>query len=176
MDMSQPWHERARRMHVGGMRYVDIARQFGVTSSAVWKACNPERAAEMASDSNNKRRDARRDWDRAAMRRNRARCETCGKPCGIGSGRNGHRPSQCQACVHNTRLTNATTIELLWAEGHTQHEIAAELGWTIAYLKCEISRLRAEGLAHLPYRIPESRRLAMLNAAQARYARQEQAA
>src|SRR5688500_18136222 len=77
----------------------EIARQLGISTSAVWRARNPDRVRE----ANAQRREYKRAWENQRMRDHRSRCDICGGLCGIGSGKD---PAQtCIACVRSIAET-----------------------------------------------------------------------
>lgn len=43
------WHDEARKLKADGWTYQRIAAEFGVTPTAVYFACNPEKRAEYAA-------------------------------------------------------------------------------------------------------------------------------
>lgn len=141
--------EEMRRLLADGVRRVDVAAQFGLRESDVWKVLNSERHRESMRKSNARRAAAKREWDAA----HRKPCDECGKPTKKPPGRNAARLCwECHVAEKNERTAErGHEIEAWWAEGLTIREIAERLDTTPGFIGVEINRLRLKGF-DLPYR------------------------
>lgn len=121
-----------------------IAREVGVSKSTARRYLHPEEARA----DNRRRREAKREWDRA--NRPRKPCASCGAEHDAGS-------RLCDSCSQAERREatheRAERIVAWWAEGRRVREIARDLGWSVPHVAQEIHRLRAKGY-DLPYRSP----------------------
>jgi hypothetical protein len=78
--VSRAWHVKAQELRATGMSYAAVARELGVTKTAVWQGCNPERAAaikrrwRVRSGGACDREYRRRNWYRIKLR-DQARAE-----------------------------------------------------------------------------------------------------
>lgn len=138
------WHEQARQLKAAHPELAvrEIAERFGVTSSAVSKALNPERTRERVRRENLRRKTEKQAWARTeegrAMRqrikdRHRAVCIDCGSKCGPGSKWEG--VERCVACENAQRQRRhealLDVIEAMWNEqGMTGPQIARAIGRT----------------------------------------------
>lgn len=150
-----PWVIAARELRSTGKTYAEVARLLGHSTSSVYKRLNPEKATEMGRRSNAKRRAAKREHDRRAVRdpRNRGDCVECGGKMGVGVRWNGI----CQTCrsnnphLHGTMIEQGRLVEKWWAEGLLMPEICARLGKSKGWLGGMMDKWRALGF-DLPYR------------------------
>jgi predicted transcriptional regulator len=138
------WHERARALAAEGKSHPEIAVLFGVTKSAVWKACHPERIAELSRIDNARRRQQKREWEREHYR---GECEVCGARTGKRS---------CTRCPKHSLAREAhrqrrEEIQRRWLAGESLNEIAAALGTTKNSAQVTVHRMRREGW-DMPYR------------------------
>ena len=133
---------RARKLRREGKMLREIAFELGVSKSAVAEWCDPQ---------TNRKRKARRA-------RYAGVCELCGGRTD-GSHGPGSAPSRCRSCLlpiwqaERERQAECfcNDLELMWAEGLTIKEIAAEAGWKANSMGAHIARLRAQG-KHFPLR------------------------
>lgn len=146
------WHEQARRLAAEhpDWSHARIAAEFGVTASAVWKALNPDKTRELLRAQNARRRDAKRAWERQNMRRpeNRATCELCGLPCGIGQ----PNARRCHDCIMEIAVTRESIVAGMYLDGWTLREISQALGYAeSSSAGAVLHRMRRLGW-DLPYR------------------------
>lgn len=134
------WHARARDLAAAGVSTGEIAAEFGVGKSAVWKALNPDHVRAY----NAGRNEQKRKWDRDHYR---GRCETCG----AWTSRREYKRCPLHADVAIAAEERREEIVDRWAAGETMLEIAAALGTTKGSLSVDITRMRKAGY-DLPYR------------------------
>jgi len=155
--MTGDWRDEARRLRAQRLSYGHIARVLGRPKSAVWRACNPDRAREMHYRYNHA--PGRQEAKNASAREHRPRCE-CGAPMA-------RHATRCMPCNRAAEAALKDRVVTLWAAGMTTPEIATEIGWTTRSVRVWISTLRAAGY-DLPYRRPDrvesGRRLGLLQA------------
>lgn len=124
----------------------EIGEALGHSSSAVWKALNPDVTRERNASDREKRRAERRATDRARSQHQRSRCDTCGELCGIGSARwKGHEAVRCKQCRSKVAEEREDRIVALYESGVPLKEIAAAVGWTVGGLSRRLAGLRRAG-------------------------------
>jgi AraC-like DNA-binding protein len=127
------WHDDARALHAAnpGWAYARIARDLGVSASAVQKALNPELARKYSARAEAKpgRQEAKRAWERTETAR--GRCERCGELRGTAAAVKGYR--LCRPCEHLNRAeiheTRLSLVEGMWTDGWPVREISETLGY-----------------------------------------------
>lgn len=111
------------------MTNVEIARLVGVSTPAVWKLFNPERAREMSRRDNARRHQAKLAWQNAKdhSEEGRVRCAVCGGLKGMGSARKS-RSDRCLECIQSLAQTKQSIAEGMWADGWKLSEMAEVFG------------------------------------------------
>ena len=145
------WHDQARELAAADptRSYASIAREIGVTASAVRKVMDPEKAREYRRSDNAKRVEAKREWSDA----HRATCARCGGTCGAGTAKaDGSRDARrkasplCSTCLADVRVERALTMMKLRRErGLSNAAIALRLNLSPLTVRQELSNLRALG-------------------------------
>lgn len=156
--MSGEWHEAARAMKAANPERsnASIARELGVTDSAMWRALNPDAYKASTKNTNARRGPAKRTWEKQM----RATCSCCGGPCGPGTLRVDGTTRRlvgevCQACRTVRRVDLVVQMwDLRRNEALLNTEIAARLDVSVYLVATELSRLRTLGydVPAAPYR------------------------
>jgi transposase len=136
--------ERALALHKAGLTDREIGEYLGVDKSTVWKWRHPDQRKEFDRRDREKRRESRREWNRAHMH---APCPLCGGPMS----RNKAAGDRCAKCREIAEHARRSCIQDMWLDGHTMSEIADALGTTLESLGVTMVRMRKQGW-DLPYR------------------------
>lgn len=154
------WQDKARAMKAADptLTQTAIAEALGVTSGAVCKALNPERAREWQRIQNVRRAPMKRAWDRDPL--NRGWCRRCGALLGQHA-KYQNKSGLCRDCrVFEWNWDRAIAEDVLITmarAGCSHRKIAEALGWTVATVNVRQSQLRAGGVT-VPYRKEGNRR------------------
>lgn len=89
------WYE-ARRRHANGETYSALAREYGVSATAVQLACNDEMRRKVA--------------ERSAAYQKSGVCEVCGKQCSYNASTRG--VVRCRSCASDSLVTTVRPTEL----------------------------------------------------------------
>jgi transposase len=139
----------AQQMREGGALLREIGEALGVTTSAVSKWLDPEKAREWNRLGNAKRGPAKRAEENRLDGRP---CPECGAPRKRGCAR---RATLCRDCrrrlIHEARVARRGRIGEMWRAGASRRAIAAALQSTPQSIGVEIARMRGDGW-DLPYR------------------------
>jgi AcrR family transcriptional regulator len=148
----------AARLRGEGLTYEEISRRLGVSTTTVWRYCNPERQRVKEAGRNA----YKRKWENAM----RASCSSCGGPMAAGSiradGSRGARTNGdlCAGCISRRRVDLVLEMwRLREAEGLTNVGIGERLDVPPQTVATELSRLRALGFSVplAPYRGADKR-------------------
>lgn len=121
----------------------EVAERLGVTYGATRRALNPKRERDLTARQRERHREKRRAYDRKRLRNLRATCDTCGNPCGIGSGKEGTK--RCLSCVHAQHVARDDRIVAMYQRGMSLADMATQFGCTIGSIGMALTRLRREG-------------------------------
>lgn len=123
----------------------EIAAECGVTTSAVWKALNPDITRKRNAVDRAKRLDRRREVDRDYRERMRAPCAVCGQPCGVGTGRpyRAVKDRHCADCWQLDAEVRAALLVGMYNDGWPLKDIADAFG--VTNVAPELDRLRKAG-------------------------------
>lgn len=149
--------EQAREMRAAGRPVAEIAAAVGVAKSTVCRWTTPSSHAAMMAW-NEANRDKRRAADVRRARSHRSTCETCGGPCGVGSGKKGYR--HCAGCVRAVKEARDAAIVCLYERGLPVKGIAAAMDSTANSITVTLVDLRGRGLIGYRYSAYERRAVA----------------
>ena len=147
------WVIAAEVLYENGMPIKEIAENVGKTYSGVYRRLKREKTVAYNHESNKRRRQMKREHERARLRSREMRgtCQSCDGPMGVGVGHDG----TCLKCREKAAaLTNdqmARRAEALWAEGLRIKEMAKILGLAKGSLGWKIGKWRKEGY-EFPFR------------------------
>jgi transposase len=145
----------ARRLAGEGLSERQIGARMGVTGSCIHRWLNPKKARAQARVDNQRRRAAKRAWEKAPEQR--ARCRLCGAALGTDSRRRGYRWCRAHYELYERlcRAARRAVIAQMWQRGASLKTIATRLGSTPNSIGTEVTHMRRDGWA-LAYRRPRN--------------------